>query len=159
MLKNIYTMKCQKSNNHTDKHTVPRHKEQGSYSKARPTVLKSSTRSIVAGATWIWITCFGGAAGRGPKIIQSHKKWTGTTNTLAYSYMYALFYVWRMITADKQRLYSETTLLLRATGCSLFNDGGKTGKSIKWNWTFCSLIYSEKTHIVVRISFIAEIQQ
>lgn len=25
------------------------------------------TRSIVAGATWIWITCFGGAAGRGPK--------------------------------------------------------------------------------------------
>lgn len=61
-------------NNHTDKHTVPRHKEQGSYSKARPTVLKSSTRSIVAGATWIWITCFGGAAGRGPKIIQSHKK-------------------------------------------------------------------------------------
>lgn len=24
-------------NNHTDKHTVPRHKEQGSYSKARPT--------------------------------------------------------------------------------------------------------------------------
>lgn len=48
-------------NNHTDKHTVPRHKEQGSYSKARP------TRSIVAGATWICITCFGGAAGRGPK--------------------------------------------------------------------------------------------
>lgn len=56
-------------NNHTDKHTVPRHKEQGSNSKAKPTrfLNRLNTRSIVAGATWICITCFGGAAGRGPK--------------------------------------------------------------------------------------------
>lgn len=36
-------------------------------SKANAVLKSFKTRSIVAGATWIWITCFGGAAGRGPK--------------------------------------------------------------------------------------------
>lgn len=56
-------------NNHTDKHTVPKAQRTGILfeSKANAVLKSFKTRSIVAGATWIWITCFGGAAGRGPK--------------------------------------------------------------------------------------------
>lgn len=137
MLKNTCTMKCQKTLTKLTNIQFQRHKEHGSYLKARPKVLEYlvphgfGSRVLVKRPDGT------------PKIILSHKKWTGMTNTLANSYMYALFYVWRMIIADKQRLYSETTFLLRATGCSHFNDGGKTGKSIKWNCIdiFFSLIY------------------
>lgn len=53
-------------NNHTDKHTVPKAQRTGSYSKARPTRFLNRLYQEYS-SWWICITCFGGAAGRGPK--------------------------------------------------------------------------------------------